>query len=177
MIYTCVAGTGCEQPPPLPAFEGLFAARGMAASAATHPQHTAHWVPFPWEDGEERQHKLSREGVLQDPAARKTLAWEILLWCTSFLAHITFTYCRSKENKAEINMKSCYLLWFDFDLAALRKLFHSYFASFNGRTDTVGSALVMNLPLAAQSPGARHETKTKSCRQTKQNEVKKVPWF
>lgn len=79
MIYACVAGAGCEEPPPPPAFEGLFAARGTAASAAMHPEHAARWVQFPWEDSDEPEHKLSREGVLRDPAARKTLAPEILV--------------------------------------------------------------------------------------------------
>lgn len=78
MIYTCVAGTGCEQPPPPPAFEGMLAARGMAASVAARPEHTARWIRFPWEDGDEPKQRLSREGVLWDLAARKTLAQKIL---------------------------------------------------------------------------------------------------
>lgn len=106
--------------------------------------------------------ELGREGVLWDLAARKTLAWEIIISCTSFL-HVWPSCTASPRGtklqsvrRAGISFSST-LIWLHWGNALIPILHHRIFQQ---KRETAGSAPGMNLPLAAQSPGAKRWNKS-----------------
>lgn len=99
----------------------------MAASAAMHLDHAG--FNFPGRMGINHQVEAEQRGCPVGPDHKKNTGLRNSHLMHKFLAHVAFLHCQSQGSKAEINEKSCHLLQFDFDLAALRKWFNSHFAS------------------------------------------------
>lgn len=107
----------------------------MAASAAMHQGQAACWMQFPWEHGDKpsgRSWAEQRGCPVGHLAARKTLAWEILSWCTSFLH--TWPSCTASPRGAKLKSMrragisfSATLIWLHWENGLIPILHHCVF--------------------------------------------------
>lgn len=124
--WDSINDSGCEKLPPHLHLRGCLQPE---ASAAMHLDHAACWVQCPGEDGDEPAGRGWAERVscgtwLQEKHCLEKFSSDAPVSCTRGLPALP-----GPGEKAEINGKSWHLLHFDFYLAALRKWFHSHFAS------------------------------------------------